>query len=735
MTSDAAAAEIAPLSRDVRVRAAAYVGVLAAYVAAVKSDPLTPYQLLFFALAAAWSLGFEHRFRKPFFSPPLKIGLIVVGSGLFVYIITQNVGSPGDYFANTIANFLFWNAIVFILSRNKSEYDLWTMAIIELSLFMISGAFVQPPDFVPLLLLSAACFLYVFQRAALLRCGPAGWSERGGLGLAAFTFFLALEVGVLVFVAFPRRLFRGEKPSPAEARPKPLPPEGEPVASTAQRTGIPKFPQFLTLTQFEKLKIDPRPVLKIRVTDGFREDKAVPPEETPYLRGAVLDTYQNGRWQADFAREPRRDADDGRRNGWTPLGRDSGTRLLVRQHIKTSALSEDLSFCLGEPVRVAWPEAKYDPAGIVFFARIPRDKIEYDIISAIPPPFFEELREVEAPAEPPARYLQLPPGLARLRSMARSQTKDLKNLVHGKAARLRDFLLKNYSYKLNPFVPTEGMDAVEYFLFEKREGYCIHFASALALLCRAAGVPARVATGFQLHSPDETGAFLVKSSDAHAWVEVWFGPEHGWRPYDATPEAGRGAALPPEGAPVATVERDKKAESLSGPAKRWDHFIVEFDPQSQGEAAREALGALVGAAAAVGGFLLSPGFLLALAGAGAAAMGIYLLLPSRQRARLRQIVSGFRERTSVDFYRDFLWALARRGFRKLPALTAREFARQVRASLADPGVDFVTEKFYEVRYRGDEVSAEDRRNIDEAIERLRRTPPPAAAPGGATREA
>ncbi|MBI3857701.1 MAG: hypothetical protein HY293_18625, partial [Planctomycetes bacterium] len=69
---------ISPLSRDRRIRLAAYAGMLAAYLAAVKSDPLTPFQLAFFLAAAGWSLAVEHRFRKPFFSAPIKIGLIAV---------------------------------------------------------------------------------------------------------------------------------------------------------------------------------------------------------------------------------------------------------------------------------------------------------------------------------------------------------------------------------------------------------------------------------------------------------------------------------------------------------------------------------------------------------------------------------------------------------------------------------------------------------------------------------
>ncbi|HEX7899401.1 MAG TPA: hypothetical protein VF950_16665, partial [Planctomycetota bacterium] len=204
--------ETTPISRDLRVRVAAYAGVVFAYLAAVRNDPLTPLQLLFFALACAWSLGFESRYRKPFFSQPVKIGLIALGALIFVAVVARGAGGNAEHFANSIARFLFWNAIVFVLSRGKSEYDLWTLAIIELSLFMISGSFVQPGAFLPLLAASAGCLVYTFFRVALLRCGAAGEAQKGGWGVAAVTLLFALEIAAVAFVLFPRGAFRGDRP-------------------------------------------------------------------------------------------------------------------------------------------------------------------------------------------------------------------------------------------------------------------------------------------------------------------------------------------------------------------------------------------------------------------------------------------------------------------------------------------------------------------------------------------
>lgn len=711
------AAEIAPISRDRRARAAAYAGALSAYLAAAHGDPFTPFQVALFAAAAAWSLAFEARFRRFFFSSPIKIGLIVVGSAIFVAFVTGSAHGSGAQFANSVARFLFWNVVVFVLSRNKSEYDLWTLAIIELSLFMISGAFIQPPAFVPLLLASAGCFLYTFQRVAVLRCGPAGEADRGGLGLTLWTLLFVLEAGAVVFIAFPRKIFREDPKKEGRKEERlPAPPPGDPVATGGERTGIPRQSEFMTLTHFERLKVDSRPVLRIRITTP--DGRPVPPEQTLYLRGAVLDTYENGRWRASFDRQERRDADDGAEDGWTTVERHPPAgRPTVLQHIRATPLAGDLSFSLPDPVRVRWREARYDPAGILFFPAPPRELSEYDVESALMP---MDVPRVPRGSPAPPRYLQFPDGLEPVRELAR-KLEAREDRLHAKVSSFVRYLMRNgFSYKLGPFAPAGGKDPVEHFL-EKREGTCVHYASALALLCRAAGVPARIATGFQLSDPQEDGTFLVRNSDAHAWVEVWFGPEHGWRAYDATPPESR--APGPLGDPVATVEGKKGGDAPPNSPSRWDRFIVDFNPAIQVKTAREALRAVAGAALSTLRFLVSASVAATLAALAAVAALAYLLLPVRQKNRLRQIASGFREPTSVDFYRDFLWVLARRGLRKAPWLTAVEFATQARQRFDDPGIDFVTDRFCLARYRATPPTPEERRRIDEIIERLRTSRP------------
>ncbi len=119
--------------------------------------------------------------------------------------------------------------------------------------------------------------------------------------------------------------------------------------------------------------------------------------------------------------------------------------------------------------------------------------------------------------------------------------------VIGKALNL--FAQQEFSYTLNPPLLTE--DTVDEFLFETRQGFCEHYAAAFVILMRAAGIPARVVTGYQGGSINPIGGYLiVRQRDAHAWAEVWL-DGRGWVRVDPTSavapariEAGIQSALP-----------------------------------------------------------------------------------------------------------------------------------------------------------------------------------------------
>lgn len=116
---------------------------------------------------------------------------------------------------------------------------------------------------------------------------------------------------------------------------------------------------------------------------------------------------------------------------------------------------------------------------------------------------------------------------------------DLNNIIasagtpYERACAIMRHLQRYYRYSLKPETPPENQDFVTYFLYVGKEGYCTYFASAMTVLCRMAGLPARYVEGF-LATPSSDGFAYVTGLDAHAWTEVYF-EGFGWVPFDATP--------------------------------------------------------------------------------------------------------------------------------------------------------------------------------------------------------
>ncbi len=105
---------------------------------------------------------------------------------------------------------------------------------------------------------------------------------------------------------------------------------------------------------------------------------------------------------------------------------------------------------------------------------------------------------------------------------------------YDKAKAIELWLRTNIQYNESIPTPPRGVDPIEWFLFDRREGYCNYYATAMVLMLRSQGVPARMAAGFAQGTWDpERGAFLVRERDAHTWVEVYF-PGYGWTEFEPT---------------------------------------------------------------------------------------------------------------------------------------------------------------------------------------------------------
>ncbi len=169
---------------------------------------------------------------------------------------------------------------------------------------------------------------------------------------------------------------------------------------------------------------------------------------------------------------------------------------------------------------------------------------EYIIFSLLKPSPTEFMSNVKLtlPKDREEMYLQMPN--EKFRRIIRSKAleilklrKSIKN-DYEKVQQLSVFMSQNYGYTLSPEKVKGDADPIISFLETGKKGYCVYFSGAFVMLCRSIGLPARMATGFATGEQESRPmpgrvTYLVKSSDAHAWAEVFL-PDYGWLTVDPT---------------------------------------------------------------------------------------------------------------------------------------------------------------------------------------------------------
>jgi transglutaminase-like putative cysteine protease len=190
------------------------------------------------------------------------------------------------------------------------------------------------------------------------------------------------------------------------------------------------------------------------------------------------------------------------------------------------------------------------------------------------------------------RTLALPEGNPRTREFARALRARHADDRDFMRAVLEMFRNERFFYTLTP--PLLGDDhPVDRFLFETRSGFCEHYSSAFAVLLRAAGIPARIVTGYQGGEVNQFGNYLiVRQADAHAWTEAWL-PDEGWVRVDPTAavsplrvESGISAAVPRSDPLPLLVRGD--FETLRQlrltwdlMANTWNQWVLGYTPERQ----------------------------------------------------------------------------------------------------------------------------------------------------------
>lgn len=164
--------------------------------------------------------------------------------------------------------------------------------------------------------------------------------------------------------------------------------------------------------------------------------------------------------------------------------------------------------------------------GDIYIPRKSGKRIRYTVLSTNNP-----VRETE----PSPVYLQLPEDMAWLKDFTEgilSSVKDNKEI----AKTIETYLKDNYTYSLSPSPPPEGVNPISHFLLDEKKGFCEHYATAMVLMLRSMGIPARVVSGYMGGEYNRYGRYyIVRQKDAHTWVEAFIDGE--WMRFDPTPAA------------------------------------------------------------------------------------------------------------------------------------------------------------------------------------------------------
>jgi hypothetical protein len=363
------------------------------------------------------------------------------------------------------------------------------------------------------------------------------------------------------------------------------------------------------------------------------------------------------------------------------------------------------------------PFVRVDAEGSVQSRRHDFDRLIYKVISDTSEPRMDLLRNDNRPLSVSYyRYLQLPenldPRIDRLATQIILEANASNRYDAAKA--IESYLQRQYGYSLE--MKASGPDPLADFLFNVRSGHCEYFATAMTVLLRTHGIAARVVNGFLPGEYNETaGAFTVRQSDAHSWVEVYFPETRSWVTFDPTPSAGRTEPV----RTGITAQLQKYAEALE---LLWFQYVVGYDKQEQRSLATslhnqvfDYTRTLSNVMATLQKYLTGSVISGALAVLALALLVVLVVFGKRilrwtRTGRVRSEVEG-RTYSRVQFYERLVSLLEQRGLERDQHLTPLEFANTLNSSEAM----LITRAYNRVRYGSERLSPKERKEIEQAL--------------------
>jgi transglutaminase-like putative cysteine protease len=447
-------------------------------------------------------------------------------------------------------------------------------------------------------------------------------------------------------------------------------------------------------------------------------------------RGVTLSHFDGKTWSNPFEQHIMQPGPDGSYN--LPASRQKGPSYTVRRlhyRVLMEPLGTNVFFLADRALRLRgiYHHVGTDAGGAVFNLDIDHPIGEYEADSELPLIDQADLRSApNSNAGVMDDYLSLPPIDLRVARLAEQITESAPT-NYDKAVAVQRYLLTHFGYTLE-LAKKVPKDPIAWFLFERKKGHCEYFASSMAVMLRSLHIPSRIVTGFRGGEfNDLTHQYVIRASNAHSWVEVYF-PEYGWVSFDPTP-AGN---LPTE-----TVW-SRVQLYLDAASSFWREWVVNYDAAHQRTLGQDAAvrsrriledlrkwvwrkrHALLRSARNIQGRIdHAP----ARWTVGAVLVGLLLILLINIRPVLRALrtrrVRAHPERAPREaaalWYAKMLRVLARRGWRKAPSQTPLDFA----AAIQDPALQKVVTAFthsYEAARFGQSV--ENARALPEKLEEV-----------------
>jgi transglutaminase-like putative cysteine protease len=470
------------------------------------------------------------------------------------------------------------------------------------------------------------------------------------------------------------------------------------------------FSENVTLGQIGTLKKDDDLVMRVRV-EGSQTSREL------RWRGVALDEFTGNGWRKSASA---RQLDlVNQRGGYFQVDTTDSLHRLTTQTFFLEPLESSVLFAAPRVVALQGdlPWVRVDGEGSVQSRRHDFERLMYKALSDPSEPRMDLLRNDLRPLQVPYyRYLQLPDNLdPRIPALATTI------ILHANASNRYDaakaiesYLQREFGYSLE--MKASGPDPLADFLFNVRAGHCEYFSTAMTVLLRTHGIASRVVNGFLPGEYNDTaGAYTVRQSDAHSWVEVYFPETQSWVTFDPTPSAGR--VEPVHTGLAAQLQKYGEALELL-----WFQYVVGYDKQEQRSLATSVhnrvfdYGRMITNLLATGQGYLAGNYLSLLMGLIVAGLTLFLFLFGKRiwhwTSRGFGAASGDdKTYSNVQFYERLISLMEQRGVSREKHLTPLEFANTLKSNDAL----LITRAYNRVRFGGQRLSAIEKKEVERAL--------------------